>query len=103
MIRIRETENEYLLFISPDQKERARGIQGRKWDKQRVCWVYPRNVRMYNALVSEFGDDLTPDSPFTTPQSFPQFDFIHSCSIANDIDKAFDDCRCWFLPVWVWS
>ena len=72
MIRIRETENEYLLFIPPDQKERARGIQGRKWDKQRVCWVYPRNVRMYNALVSEFGDDLTPDSPFTTPQSFPK-------------------------------
>ena len=33
----------------------------------------------------------------------PKLDFIHSCSIANDIDKAFDDCRCWFLPVWVWS
>ena len=33
----------------------------------------------------------------------PELDFIHSCSIANDIDKAFDDCRCWFLPVWVWS
>lgn len=72
MIRIRETKNEYLLFIPPDQKERARGIQGRKWDKQRVCWVYPRNVRMYNALVSEFGDDLTPDSLFTSPQSFPR-------------------------------
>ncbi len=72
MIRIEETKNEYLLFIPPDQKERARGIQGRKWDKQRLCWVYPRNVRMYNALVSEFGDDLTPDSSFTSPQSFPR-------------------------------
>jgi len=27
---------------------------------------------MYNALVSEFGDDLTPDSSFTPPQSLPR-------------------------------
>ena len=31
-----------------------------------------------------------------------KLDFIHSGSIAHDIDKAFDDSRCWFLPVWVW-
>lgn len=35
--------------------------------------------------------------------SIPKLDFIHSCSIAHDIDKAFDDCRCWFLPVWGWN
>jgi hypothetical protein len=29
MIKIKEMENEYLLSIPPDQKERARGIQGR--------------------------------------------------------------------------
>ena len=72
MIRIKETKNEYLLFIPPDQKERARGIQGRKWDPQRRCWVYPRTVRMYNALVAEFGDDLTPESSFKSPEVYSQ-------------------------------
>lgn len=72
MIWIRETKNEYLLYIPPAQKERARGIQGRKWDPQRRCWVYPRTVRMYNALVAEFGDDLTPKSSFTSPEVYSQ-------------------------------
>ncbi len=70
MIKIKEMENEYLLSIPPDQKERARGIQGRKWDPQRRCWVYPRTIRMYNALVAEFGDDLTPESSFTSPEGY---------------------------------
>ncbi len=70
MIKIKEMENEYLLSIPPDQKERARGIQGRKWDPQRRYWVYPRTIRMYNALVAEFGDDLTPESSFTSPEGY---------------------------------
>lgn len=70
MIRIKETKNQYLLFIPPDQKERARGIQGRMWNPQRRCWIYPRTVRMYNALVAEFGDDLTPESSFTSPEGY---------------------------------
>jgi len=71
VIRIRETKNEYLLSIPAAQKERARGIQGRRWDPQRVCWVYPRNTRMYHALIAEFGDDLTSESSFTPPQTVP--------------------------------
>ncbi len=71
MIRIRETKTEYLLSIPAAQKERARGIQGRRWDPQRVCWVYPRNTRMYHALIAEFGDDLTSESSFTLPQTIP--------------------------------
>ena len=70
MIRIQETKNQYLLSIPIDQKERARGIQGRVWNPQRRCWVYPRTVRMYNALVAEFGDDLTPESSFTSPEGY---------------------------------
>ena len=70
MIRIQETKNQYLLSIPIDQKERARGIQGRVWDPQRRCWIYPRTVRMYNALVAEFGDDLTPESSFTSPEGY---------------------------------
>jgi hypothetical protein len=67
-ISIEETQNEYLLYIPPNQKERARGIEGRRWDPKRRSWVYPRNVRMYNALVAEFGNDLTSSSSFTSPQ-----------------------------------
>ena len=69
MISLQETSNEYLLTIPAAQKERARGIQGRRWDPKRVCWVYPRTMRMYHALVSEFGDDLASESSFTPPQS----------------------------------
>ena len=67
-IRIEQTDNEYLLYIPFDQKERAREIDGRRWDPERRCWVYPRNKRMYQALVSEFGVDLTESSVFTAPQ-----------------------------------
>ena len=71
MIRIQETKNEYLLSIPAAQRERAKGIQGRRWDPQRRCWVYQRNARMYHALVAEFGDDLTSESSFTPPQTIP--------------------------------
>ena len=71
-IVIKETSNEYLLYIPREQKERAKGIEGRRWDPDRVCWVYPRNIRMYNALVSEFGDDLTPSSAFSPPKKFQE-------------------------------
>lgn len=67
-IRIEQTDNEYLLYIPFDQKERAREIEGRRWDGERKCWVYPRSKRMYHALVSEFGADLTTSSVFTAPQ-----------------------------------
>lgn len=58
MIDIRQTETEYLLFIPPAQKERARAINGRSWDTERKCWTYPRTNRMYDVLIAEFGDDL---------------------------------------------
>ena len=90
MIRIEETKNEYLLFIPSAQKERARGIQGRKWDPQRVCWVYPRNVRIYHALVAEFGDDLTPESSFSPPQSLPRQEKIEdqeTIELRNNIER----------------
>ncbi|WP_152541235.1 hypothetical protein [Kallotenue papyrolyticum] len=60
MIHIKETETEYLLFIPPSQKERARAIQGRRWDAERKCWVFPRTNRMYDILIAEFGDDMSP-------------------------------------------
>ena len=71
-IRISETETKYLLFIPIYQKERAKGISGRTWDREQKCWVYPRNIRMYKALIEEFADDLTASSSFTPPQSFDE-------------------------------
>ena len=71
-IRISETETQYLLFIPIYQKERAKGISGRTWDPEQKCWIYPRNIRMYKALIEEFADDLTLSSSFTPPQSFDE-------------------------------
>ena len=68
-IVITQTKNEYLLAISAAQKERAKGIENRRWDPQRKRWVYPRSARIYSALVAEFGDDLTQSSLFTPPES----------------------------------
>ena len=54
MIRIEETEHEFLLYIPASQKERAKAIRPREWDWKRVCWVYPRNSLVYCALRAEF-------------------------------------------------
>lgn len=54
-----ETDSEYLLKIHPAQRERAKGIEGRRWDPNRQCWIYPKTQRVYNALFTEFGDELT--------------------------------------------
>ena len=72
-IVITETEDEYLLRIPQEQKERAKSIEPRpkRWDRDRVRWVYSRNMRTYNALISEFGDDLTSSSTFSPPEVLP--------------------------------
>ncbi len=57
-IDIAATDSELLLFIPASQKERAKAIDGRRWDPDRKCWVYPKTGRVYDALVAEFGDDL---------------------------------------------
>ncbi len=69
MIRIEETEHEFLLYIPASQKERAKAIRPRDWDWRRVCWVYPRNSEIYRALKAEFGND--PNAKFATAQ--PKF------------------------------
>jgi hypothetical protein len=52
------TENEYLLFIHPEIKERAKVIRGYRWDPERRCWVYPRTKQVWDALVAEFGEEI---------------------------------------------
>ncbi|MHB1318475.1 MAG: hypothetical protein ACYCYF_07660 [Anaerolineae bacterium] len=53
-----QTETEFLLFIHPEIKERAKVIRGYRWDPERRCWVYPRTKQVWDALVSEFGEEL---------------------------------------------
>ena len=55
---LQETTTELLLFIHATQKERAKAIDGRRWDPERKCWVYPRTGRVYDAIIAEFGDDM---------------------------------------------
>lgn len=70
-IRLDQTDSEYLLYISASQKERAKSIDGRRWDTERVCWVYPRTGRTYDALIAEFGDDLV-SIKITRPSTISQ-------------------------------
>ncbi len=66
-VSISETEDEYLLSINASQKDRAKGIPGYRWDPERVCWVYPRTARNYDALIAEFGDDIVGTLKITHP------------------------------------
>lgn len=59
MIRIDETDTEYLLSIPIDQKERAKKIVPRKWDPERTVWVYPKTKTILEQLIAEFGDGNT--------------------------------------------
>lgn len=56
MIYVTETDTEYLVSIPITEKERAKGIQGRKWDPKRAVWVYPKTRAVLDELLAEFGD-----------------------------------------------
>jgi hypothetical protein len=55
---LKETEKEYLLFVPYTLKDRAKAIEGRHWDRDRGCWVYPRTARIFDTLIADFADDL---------------------------------------------
>lgn len=58
MITLQETNDSYLLMIPYYQRSRAKAIPGRQWDGSRKCWIYPRTLETYDALITEFGDEL---------------------------------------------
>lgn len=58
MIDLKETDKEFLLFIPAPQKNRARSIEGFRWNPNRRCWVYPKTPRVYDALLAEFRDEM---------------------------------------------
>ncbi len=58
MIRFVESESALLLFVPYGERERAKRVEGRRWDAERKCWVYPKTARAYDAVISEFGSDI---------------------------------------------
>lgn len=58
VVRLEESDSELLLFVPFVDRERAKKVDGRRWDPQRKCWVYPKSPRTFDALVGEFGDEL---------------------------------------------
>jgi len=73
MIKLEETEKEYLLAIPPEQRDRAKRIQPRHWDYERRRWVYPRENRIYEALIAEFAEDAA-TVDISRPDAAPQAD-----------------------------
>ncbi len=56
--RLADSNSAYLLWVPFAEKERAKQIEGYRWDGQQKCWVFPKTQRAYDAIVSEFGDEL---------------------------------------------
>ena len=68
---LKKTRDSYELYIHPADKERAKAIEGRRWDWNKKCWVFPNNTHFFNAIMAEFGDEveqqikgpIPPDNP----------------------------------------
>ena len=55
---LREEEGCYVLYIHPKDRLRAKRIGQCRFDPQRSGWIYPRDARIVDALIAEFGDEL---------------------------------------------
>ncbi|WP_156955891.1 hypothetical protein [Solidesulfovibrio alcoholivorans] len=80
-VLIVESDDHYKLFIPPWGKDRAKTIHPYQWCIQETCWKYPKTKNIYDALVHEFGDDISAGS-FPPPPTTKSF---------QDIQNEFDD------------
>jgi chromosome segregation ATPase len=80
--KLEETDTEYLLKISYEQRDRAKAIAGRRWDEKRKCWVYPRTARIFDALIGEFGEDLV-SCNITRPTITSEKDIVENLRAEN--------------------
>lgn len=53
-IEVFQDDEHFLVRIHPENRDRAKKINGRQWDGVRKVWVYPQDLPTYNALVAEF-------------------------------------------------
>lgn len=56
-IEVFEDDTHFLVRIHPENRDRAKKIDGRQWDGDRKAWVYPKNLVTYEALIEEFKKD----------------------------------------------
>lgn|GEM_PF-6330830 len=55
---LREEGDSYVLYIHPKDRMRAKGIGQYRFDPRKSGWIYPKDSRIFSALVAEFGDEL---------------------------------------------
>jgi hypothetical protein len=61
MVHFRETDTHYLVYTdynNPGHRERAKSIPGWWYDRELYCWRYPKTALTYDAIISQFGDEL---------------------------------------------
>ncbi len=56
-LEVFEDDKHFLIRIHPENRDRAKKIVGRQWDGDRKVWVYPKNLKTYEALTNEFQKD----------------------------------------------
>ncbi len=85
MARLTETENHYLLYIHPSQKERAKAINGRRWNPERLCWTYPKTPSVYHEIIAEFGEELIENT--ATHPAIPTNDSASTKDLYQEINS----------------
>ena len=58
LIKLKQTNNHYILSIPNALTERAKKIKPCKWDSVNKVWKYPRNMSTYDLLMNEFNKDI---------------------------------------------
>ena len=90
-INIYEDNSHYFVQIHPQDRERAKKIEGRQWDGNRKIWVYPKDFSTYNEIVAEFkkdADSFKIQSPKDSdPRSNLHDDDSDICSDYSDYEE----------------
>jgi hypothetical protein len=58
LIKLKQTDNHYILSIPDTLIERAKKINPCQWDSVNQVWKYPRNISTYDSLMNEFNKDI---------------------------------------------
>jgi hypothetical protein len=57
-IRLEQTHAALYLFVPFPDNARAKSIEGRKWDRERKAWAFPRTAAAFDAIIAEFGAEI---------------------------------------------
>ena len=58
LIKLKQTNNHYILSIPNTLIERAKKIKPCEWDSVKKVWKYPINTSTYDSLINEFNKDV---------------------------------------------